>query len=265
MIFKYRSLIFLFVLFSACKKETINSSVEISGHAGFGLNSSTSVYSENSLEAIKLCIETIGTSGVEVDIQFSKNGTAWCFHDQDLSLETNSSGNVSEKSDIELQQVEYKLDKLKLCKLTQLPTDLWGKQLFFDIREFNYLTNQYQKEEVIDQFISSCLVRFPKTKLIAIVGTDLFVQKFKAAGFEVYLDYVDIQSFKNFSLFSELTGLSISSKLITKDEIEEIHSLEKKVLIFDARSPKFIREALKKGADIFLADNINATLIEKYK
>jgi glycerophosphoryl diester phosphodiesterase len=131
---RFNLLFIVFVILVSCKKET-QTSTKIYGHAGFGLNSSTSVYNENTKESIQLCIETVGTVGVEIDIQFSLDGSAWCFHDVTLDDETTSTGFISEKTDAELSSLEYKNGNLKLCRLTQIPTDLWGKEIVFDLRE----------------------------------------------------------------------------------------------------------------------------------
>lgn len=260
--FKIFSIVLMLLV--SCKKET-QSTTRIYGHAGFGLNSSTSVYNENTKESIQLCIETPGTEGVEIDIQFSLDGSAWCFHDVTLDDETTSTGFISEKTDEELSSTEYKNGNIKLCRLTQIPTDLWGKELIFDLREATKEGGVYHDDTIIDRFISECEMRFPKTSIAIIVNTNLFVNKFKAVNYTVYFDAVSVDDYFNFNGFTLSDGISISNELISEEEVKNLHLLDKKVLIFGARSPKYIRKALKKNADIFLADDINATLIERYK
>lgn len=260
--FKY---FFLFLLFfSSCKKE-IQTTTQIFGHAGNGLNSSTSVYNENTKESIELCIETPGTKGVEIDIQFSKEGSAWCFHDVTLDEETNGEGYVSDKTDAELSSLEYKNGKTKLCRLTQIPTDFWGKEIVFDLREATKEGGVYHNDTIIDRFISECEMRFPTTLKTVVVNTNLFIDKFKTANYTVLIDAVSVEEYINFPGYALSDGISISTELITADEIKNFQQVGKKVLIFGARSPKYIRKSLKKNADIFLADDINATLIERYK
>lgn len=260
--FKY---IFLtLILLVSCKKE-IQTTTQIYGHAGNGLNSSTSVYNENTKEAIELCIETPGTKGVEIDIQFSKDGSAWCFHDIILDEETNGIGYISDKTDAELGSLEYKNGNSKLCRLTQIPTDFWGKEIMFDLREATKEGGVYHDDTIIDRFISECEMRFPSILKTVIVNTNLFVDKFKNANFTVLIDAVSVQEYINFPGYALSDGISISSELITAEEVKNFQQQGKKVLIFGARSPKYIRKALKKNADIFLADDISATLIERYK
>jgi hypothetical protein len=108
-------------------------------------------------------------------------------------------------------------------------------------------------------------MRFPTTSIAIIVNTNLFVNKFKAVNFTVYFDAISVDDYYNFEGFTLSDGISISNELISQEEVKNIHQIDKKVLIFGARSPKYIRNALKKNADIFLADDVNATLIERYK
>jgi len=56
-----------------------NHTTKILGHRGYGIKGYNDTLMDNTLEAIIKAIKT--TDGVEVDIQMSKNGTIWLYHD----------------------------------------------------------------------------------------------------------------------------------------------------------------------------------------
>jgi hypothetical protein len=49
-----------------------------------------------------------------------------------------------------------------------------------------------------------------------------------------------------------------------REEMAQIQATEKNVVIFEVRSPKGIRSALRKLPDYLITDDLRASIIEKY-
>ena len=74
------------LLLVSCNKKEKFENVQLIGHAGSGLYSSTAPYHADSYEAVEYAAELEGISGVEVDVQLSASNTAWLFHDEQLPI-----------------------------------------------------------------------------------------------------------------------------------------------------------------------------------
>ena len=79
----------LVLVISGCKKEDppvepepVETDIQFLGHKGGGNNGYNEVHMENTIPAMMEGIQAL--DGVEVDIQMSKDGTIWMFHDADL-------------------------------------------------------------------------------------------------------------------------------------------------------------------------------------
>jgi hypothetical protein len=63
--------------------------------------------------------------------------------------------------------------------------------------------------------------------------------------------------------YPKVLGIIIRNKAIEISQIESIKSLDKEVYLFDIRSPKSIREAIKKNPNGIITDDIRAALVYK--
>lgn len=255
-------IIILILLFS-CRKES-NNSVLIFGHAGMGLDMQNSIYHDNSHEAIELCLSIPNSDGVEVDVQMDKEGCLWLYHDEYLDKITTLSGCVNEKATSELEGANYKtLKKEKIVKLSQvLPLIESNQSIFLDIKNRNACSNSIVNDSMFIKSLSSIFLgNNSKVKLIL---SDI---EWLDTLSNLYPTYFSTDNFSlGFSLLSSnlnIKGLVIRNKFIEKSRVSELQNLKKDVYLFDLRSPKGNREALRKNPTGIITDDIRAAIIER--
>lgn len=258
----------LLCLLSACSKNEGYEQIKVLGHAATGLNILNSVYHDNSKEAIEFALSIEGCEGVEIDIQLSKDGKLWLYHNESLSSETNGDGCVSDLNSDELSSLSYTtMAKEKLVSLDQLNFELFkGKELFLDLRHLNSCTGSYvSAQKVIDELIELNLFSSQEFKVNCLVSYDAWINPFIAAGFSVYYSIYSSQEFEQAeNQYPLLEGYVVKNYDFDSKDILEIKNKNKKVYIFEIRSPKGIRSALRKKPNGLITDDIRATLIEKY-
>ncbi|MCF8415094.1 MAG: hypothetical protein K9G40_02535 [Crocinitomicaceae bacterium] len=262
-----RIIIILLVL-SACSKQKNFEQIKVYGHAGMGMEILNSVYHENSKEAIEMAVSIEGCEGVEMDVQLSKDNELWLFHDSNLSEQTNGENCVNELTSSELSQFHYTtFYKEKLAKFNDLDlAKLKGKNIYLDLRHYNECSYHYvDKQAFISAILASPVYQDSAIHVHIILSTEYWINDFINSGFSVYQEVYDEEKSTNiFNSYPNLDGIVIKNAIISKEKVQEVRNLDKKVIIFEMRSPKGIRTALKKYPDAVITDDIRATLIEKY-
>lgn len=255
-------LLFGLTLFS-CQKGKKYVEIEVIGHAGMGLKMSNSIYHENSLESIELALSIAGSDGVEIDVQQDKNGTLWLFHDEKLDETTTASGCIADKLTSELEKVRYKsLHKEKLVKLSDLNFEKFQtKRIFLDLRFYQSCSQSYAdglkvKNALLDLQIQT------KDKLYLIIPSGNYLPIFES-------DFKVLYANDNFesclSLLNQDTlvdGIVIRNQNINSSQIQTVKSINKKVYIFEMRSPKGIKSALRKYPSGIISDDLRAAIIQ---
>jgi len=261
-------LLFFIIIVSSCSKQKDFDQIKISGHAGMGLEILNSVYHANSKEAIEMAVAIEGSDGVEMDVQLSKDNQLWLFHDSNLSNETNGDKRVNQLTSAELSAIHYtSFHKEKLAKFNDLNLDiLKGKDIYLDIRHYNECDKQMvNKQAFIDALLASPALQDPTINVHVILATEYWIEDFLNNGFNVYQEiYDENKCISAINSHPNISGIVIKNKVISKEKIQEVHNQDKKVIIFEIRSPKGIRTAFKKYPDALITDDIRATLIEKY-
>lgn len=249
----------------ACKRSEKYEGVHLVAHACSGLLTTTAPFHDNSLEAFNYARSLNGVDGIEVDVQLSADTTVWLFHDYDLEKETNGTGCLSDATDAYLQTLRYSsLEQEKLIRLEDLPNDLHGKTLFLDVRMLHGCTNEPLDVNMVFQAIQKVVLQKGWENFRVIVGNPAWGSVFSAFGKELYLNAYHWEHYQQVSN-AFFAGPCIRALEISKQDIEEIHANGKKVIIFDVRSPKGTREALKKSPDFLMVDDARTAIIEKYR
>lgn len=260
----FKCSIILIVLFSCKKQESYP--VEIIGHAGNGLNISTSIYHANTLESIELALGTIGIAGIEIDLQLSADNEFWLLHDRRLETETSGSGCISESNYDKLKNVHFKtINKEKLVRLKDIDFSRYnGKTIYLDIRHYNGCNEALLSFENIQNALHETLLQWNDVKFIVVTNHKSWLNAFSSAG---WVTCADIQSMDEFTTLKQgnytYEGVIIRNSAATKEEVKSIKSENKKVILFDMRAPKPIRQALKKQPDAIIVDDLKTALIEK--
>ena len=245
----------------SCTKTIIDKKTNIIGHAAMGLNYSSSIYADNSMEAIQLALSFTKCKGVELDVQMDNLGQLWLYHDENLSAKTNTDGCINSIDPDVLSTVFYKtIHHEKLVKLDQdLLEVLKDKIVFFDLRHFNPCTNSIIESTKIKNALLAVEVDSVENVIIISSNYELLqtlADEFKvfyatdnyAQGLQIMLDY------------PECDGLVIRNVSITADEVHAIQKLNKQVAIFEVRSPKGTKIAFNKAPDYLITDELRTAL-----
>ena len=245
----------------SCTKTIIDKKTNIIGHAAMGLNSSSSIYADNSLEAIQLALSFTKCKGVELDVQMDNLGQLWLYHDENLSTKTNADGCINTIDPDVLSTVCYKtIHHEKLVKLDHHVLELLkDKTVFFDLRHFNPCTNSIIESTKIKNALLALEVDSLEDVIIITSNYQLLEtlsDQFKvfystdnyAQGLQIMFDY------------PKCAGLVIRNVSITADEVYAIQALNKEVAIFEVRSPKGTKIAFNKAPDYLITDELRTAL-----
>lgn len=259
------SILIIATFLIACNKQK-SYPVDIIGHAGNGLKNPSSIYHANSLEAVELALGTAGVSGVEIDIQLSADNELWLLHDRKLETETTGTGCISESTAETLGNVHFKtVNKERLVRLTDLNFDYYsGKTIYLDIRHYNGCTEAIIDQSRVIDALTPIIDAWVDVHFVLVTNHKPWLNAFAAMGWTVYADIESMAEFQELQYYNlNFHGIMIRNAATDKDDVERIQSENKKVILFDIRAPKPIRQALKKQPDGILADDVKAALIER--
>ncbi|MEN9998452.1 MAG: hypothetical protein RI922_1442 [Bacteroidota bacterium] len=260
--------LFLIVLLSACTKTKSFEGIEVLGHAATGLENINSPYHDNTKEAVEYALSMEGCDGIEIDVQLSLDGELWLFHNPKLDEETNATGCIPNLIYNDLKNTHYTtIGKEKLVRLRDLDTAYFkGKKLLLDIRHFNECDNQFVNQTTMIAHLQAIGYVNPTSfEVSCILGNPDWIDDFENAGLKVFYSIYSMNEYENCkSNFPTLDGFVIKNDDFSAADIAEIKADNKKVYIFEIRSPKGIRSALKKYPTGLLTDDLRATLIEQY-
>lgn len=251
-------------LFSCGKKESFP--VEVIGHAGNGLTIASSIYHANSLESIELALGTAGVSGVEIDLQLSADKEFWLLHNDKLEEETTGSGCISELTYEELKNIRFKtINKEKLIRLKDLNFAAYsGKTFYLDIRHYNRCAEEFLSQNDVLTALHEVLDEWNEVKFIVVTNHKSWLNGFSHAG---WITYTDIHALEEIAVLKQSNysydGIIVRNSVAMKEDVDMIKSENKKVILFDIRAPKPIRQAMRKQPDGVIVDDIKAALIEK--
>lgn len=242
------------------------SGVAVVGHAGNGLEIPSSIYHSNSLESIELALGTVGVEGVEVDVQLSADGELWLLHDNQLEVETNGKGCVSELTFDELKTIHYKtVNKEKLVRLIDLNFSTYaGKTFYLDMRHYNVCSETLVDKNQLLDALSQIADKWGHEQFVVLLNYKNWLNDVSAAGWKVCCEIEQIDEVEVLNQYNVMyDGIIIRNAAVTKEQIEQIKSENKTVILFDIRAPKPIRQALKKSPDAIVVDDLKTALIEK--
>lgn len=258
----YRFFILLFIL-NSCSKNKNFETVKILGHAGNGLNISNSMYHDNSYNSIQFALSQNGCDGVEIDVQLSKDGTAWLFHDTNMKEETNLDNCINSLNDNEISILAYNhFNDEKLLKLTDL--SVTSKTIFLDIRHHNECTNDLVDLNKFLTEIHTFQNLNSNCEILLITNYPNWINTLQAENFEVCFAPNENENLNDLISNYSIKTMIFKNKEINSQEIQFLKSKNIKIAIFEIRSPKGIRSAFNKYPDYLISDDLKAAIIEKY-
>jgi glycerophosphoryl diester phosphodiesterase len=256
-------IVILFVFFSCKEKESFKD-VNIAVHGVSGLYNPKSFFIENTLEAMDYALQFEELDGIEIDVQFSSDGSLWMFHDEYLDDRTNQNGRVCENSDELLFQTSY--TGLKSPSLAMLSTIDWSmlkgsKNIYLEVKIFNSCSSKVPHLSILIEYLDN-LSQNENLTIYPVINIDSIAQGIHDAGYQVYVD-VDSYSSAKQKLSSFYTGVLIRNKKISGSEVADLQINGKKVILFDMFSDKGIREGFKKHPDVLLVEDFKSAIIER--
>ena len=132
-------IIFISVCFLCCSKYEINkNTVLVLGHGGMGFDNLNGQFAPNSVASISKALDFYDLDGVEVDIQFTKDGNLIVFHDDFLENSTQCKGFVNSLNFEEIVTCYYRKQfsnqytetVISLDSLITLINTYWNSKLF---------------------------------------------------------------------------------------------------------------------------------------
>jgi glycerophosphoryl diester phosphodiesterase len=255
----FRLLFILVLQFFSCSKKEDFSMIQVFGHAGMGLKMPNSIFHDNSLEAFELALTIPGSNGVEIDIQMDLNGRLWLFHDQLLNEETNGINCISSNTTEYLKTIRYSsLKQEKLAELSQIPFhNFEDKKFFLDLKTWN----KCSENSVSVEDFKAALTAIDLPENCTIILSDpswipIFIDEFN-----VYFASDDFQNAKTILTQEPMVkGLIIRNVAVNKAQIQEIIQQNKEIYLFEIRSPKGVKSALKKRPSGILSDDLRAAI-----
>jgi len=255
----------------SCKKEEFHISnlngnkITALGHAGMGIGDT---YPMDSYESIIKCLN-LGMDGSEFDVQLTKDSVLIAYHNKDLSENTNVKGFVNSLNWNELQDAFYTETPYLNYSIISL------EQLFSNIDnlheyKFTFDCKLYTNHKNINEFYTSYI-----NALINIINkyqiknniyiesqseTFLCLLKNKEPTYKLFIYPESFESGLETALSIGLYGITISTRNITKEQIEIAHKSNLFVAIWNTVTKSDNVEAIKKNPDFIQTDKVKYLL-----
>jgi glycerophosphoryl diester phosphodiesterase len=255
------------MLLVACQKKNDQlDEVNVIGHAISGLYNYHSLFPENTQEALSYAFSFKELNGVEIDIQLSKDGTFWLFHDETLEERTNGKGYLCDESDEYIESLQYKgTSGATIPRLVELDFShefSHKKTVFIDLKSFCAAPSLTERLAQELNFLAQQWSAF--VEFICIVNSEDMVEM-------LLIDYsIQLPFYRDITTKNEAIGLSenysgifIRNTQIERSDVQELQQLGLSVALFEVRAPASVRNALRKSPDYILPEDFKVALIEK--
>jgi len=260
---KFESLFFLCLVLCSCTKRESFNHIEIIGHGGMGVEHPMSIYHDNTVESVSLALQFPGLNGVEVDVQLDLDGELWLYHDMELDTETSGGGCIGSLHSNFIMDLNYNtIQGEKLCRLNQIvPLLDSSKVLFIDVKSFNSCDGLAQNPILFLESLNTALSNTKCQVRVIISNTDWlpyfipFYQTYYSSD-----QHAEIEN--NINTHLGLTGVVVRYSSITESQVQSYKNQGLKVFLYEMRSPKGIKRALRKNPDGIIPDDIRRALIE---
>ena len=240
-------------------------SVEIIAHRG-----ASSITPENTLVSILTAIE-LNSEFVEIDIHMSRDGHIIAIHDKTVDRTSNGSGPIADMSLKKIKELDagswfdpkYKNEKIPTLKEV-LELDFKKSKLILEIK------NEYDTYPGIEKKVVSILqqsnFKFPTIyKSFSTKVLDRF-KKLDSSRPILYCllgpiipDFFYIDYWPRLGSFTDYQAdyYQLHRYFASKGIINKVHSLDKKVIVWDVHASEDIEDAIAKNVDIIETDYID--------
>jgi glycerophosphoryl diester phosphodiesterase len=269
MSFNRVSIFLVIIILSSCGKAKEYPDTPVIGHAITGLYNPESIYHDNTREAFEYALLFSDLAGVEVDVQLSLDGTLWLYHDIDLSSQTDFSGSIGSKTDEELENIKYNsFHRESLVRLDQIvfPSHRQDMIFYVDLKYYNTVEFDTLAANKVINSLKSFEANNPSFMNLKLILRDLsYLNYFEQNGFTaLYSDAISYQDASNKkSTYPLLDGVFVKNQGITKDEVQQLKSIDLEIIIFELNSVFSIREAKSKLPNAILPIDFKKALKEQ--
>lgn len=245
----------------------VSSEFLIIAHRGGGRNSDYLGASENSIEMLRKA-EELGANGVELDIKLSKDNVPFLYHDNDINLRLTQKsvliGNIEEFTFPQIRSMLTLVHGEKIPSLKQALEyiiDSTGLRfVWLDLKSFN---NEIPKVlEVLNSL--SIKLSSGKVKIYLGIPTEEKVEQLKK-----------IESYQTIPTICELSINKVKelnsaywaprwTEGIQNSQVDEIHSLNKKALVWTLDEPLYIEKYLTDGNFDGVVSNYSPVVVYHY-
>lgn len=264
----------LISVFSSCNQEEINidlseRTIKVIGHGGMGIGQ---VYPMNSYESIMYAL-SLGSNGVEIDVQMTKDGVLVAFHDEELETKTNKKGKIYEQNWNEIKEAEYissaPYTKYRVIRLEDIFEHIPNLEKYvfsLDIKGFNPSTSsvyynqlntalislleKYEQKRNLD--LNKVYIEFKRTDLIESLQKER--PDYQIFAYETF--EVAIQKARKYNL----RGITVQTNNLTKENVEQAHQEGFLVATLNTHSKERNIEAINKGVDYIQTDKVKHLL-----
>jgi len=233
------------------RKLNENKGLEIVAHRGGGRNTDFLPASENSIELIRMA-SRFGATGVEIDIQLTKDGTPVLYHDANINDRlTNKTGVRGNIDDYTYQELN---SKIRLKKGERIPTLREALEtivnqtplqfVWLDVKDKNALQKTIELQQEFMQVASS---RGRKVELIIGIHDEEVFKKIL-----LMPDYKTIPSLCEISpehttMINARIWAPVWAKGLQKLEVATMHAQGRKAFVWTMDKPKKIHEFITEG------------------
>jgi glycerophosphoryl diester phosphodiesterase len=264
-----KSILFCLIvsIISACEKEEFNTinlngnRITVLGHGGMGV---ASAYPMNSFESIAYALN-LGVDGSEIDVQMTKDSVLVAYHNDDLSSNTNLKGPINSLNWDEIKYAKYTTTPYldySIISLEQLFSNIENIQKYKFTFDCKLYTNNNNKSQFQESYINAVINLLQKHQIennVYIESQSVeFLKLFrnKKPYYKLFIYPSSFQSGLDIALSLGLYGITISTRNITKEQIEIAHDNNLLVAIWNTHSESDNIEAIKKNPDFIQTDKV---------
>ena len=229
------------------------------GHGGMGVGDT---YPMNTAESITKCL-SYDMDGTEMDVQMTSDGVLVAFHDETLDAKTNLSGFVNDHSWAEIQAAKYIVTphvQYDMIRLDELFASLDAKKYVFsfDLKFFSHGDYGSYFVNFKNALVHLIETHTDPAKIMIESQDTLFMNLIKAEkpGYQLYYYPLSFEEGLETALKHGYTGITISTRSITKEQVALAHQNGLKVATWNTHSKKENREAILKNPDIIETDKV---------
>lgn len=253
-------------------------SVKVLGHGGVGFQSPRNQLPHNSLQSVIKAVEFYGAHGVEVDVQMSKSGTLWMYHDLTLETQSDCFGCITQKTDEELARCRYKEDvqvnvlngpyylaPLKdFIRHVQQYTE--KPYLFLDVRTVTVCEGM-SRDSILTGTIREILAASREygnyDRLYLNLRDRVLTENIKTQNPEIKIlletDFVK-QADLNFVKQHGLEGMILNNRKTSDVDVRQLHNEGLEVCLFGVKVQDGVVEAINKSPEFIMTDNLPLTI-----